>query len=261
MSLLEQYGIPEKAKFVEKKTVFECDLCKDTGWVTQRDKEGKPIVTRYDKFNIEWEQEKPCKCQVTKAKAKKLEESGLKSRFEKNNIDNFVVDTSGTKKALEKFRNFVGNYEMNTLVITGATGTGKTHLGTSAINEIMLNDNVSPKDVEVAEFVSLISRLKQAIRFDSEYSENDILTKLREVKILYIDDLFKLSHDNQAVRWMFDIINYRYNERESKKLTTIITSEHSLLEIYSIDSALGGRLIEMASKNVIELNEKNRRIK
>jgi len=254
---MEKFGIPEKANFIKKKTHFECNICKDTGWIPRLDKNNQSVVTRFEKFDIEWVQEKPCKCQIEKAKKKKLEETGLKSRFEKNNIDNFIIDTTGTKKAIEKFNNFIGNYEMNTFIITGATGTGKTHLGLSAINEIMKVDKSFAK---IVGFGDLINELKRSMRFNEDVSEIDVLKKYREAKILFIDDLFKLSYDNQAVRWIFDIINYRYNERESKKLTTIITSEHSLGDIYRIDGALGGRLIEMARNNVIELNEKNRRI-
>lgn len=257
MGFLEKLGIPKVSEKYKAKTVFDCNLCKDTGWVPQRDRNGNPVIKRF-KTGIEWIEEKPCKCQLDRAKSKKLEETGLKSRFDKNNIDNFLIDSTENKVAVEKFNNFIANYEMNTLVIQGKTGTGKTHLALSAINEIMKVDNSFAK---IVNFGDLLNELKQAMRFNEEDSEMAVLKKYREAKILLIDDLFKLNTDTQTVKWMLDIINHRYNEREAKRFTTIITSEHTLMEIYKLDGALGGRLIEMAKANVINLKEKNRRLK
>lgn len=86
----------------------------------------------------------------------------------------------------------------------------------------------------------------------------DILHGYKTAQILYIDDLFKTGraadgscNPTQAdVRLAYEIIDYRYR----CNLPTIISTERTPLGLLEIDQATGGRIKEMAGKNLFTID-------
>ena len=73
-----------------------------------------------------------------------------------------------------------------------------------------------------------------------------LLEELKNVQVLYIDDLFKsgdLRPTAADINYAFEILNYRYN---NPKLLTILSSELTEDELLDVDEAVGGRIYERA---------------
>ena len=75
------------------------------------------------------------------------------------------------------------------------------------------------------------------MKFDWE----DKMERLKNVDLLFIDDLFKGSETDADKSLMYDIINFRYLKRKP----IIVSTEKLPSELINVDEALGSRIIEM----------------
>lgn len=84
-----------------------------------------------------------------------------------------------------------------------------------------------------------------------------ILQPLKDVPVLYIDDMYKTgkgqSPTTADVNLAFELINYRYND-ETKR--TIISTERTLDELMSIDEAVGSRIYERSKGYRLDFSDK-----
>lgn len=97
-------------------------------------------------------------------------------------------------------------------------------------------------------WLSDIKELKSTVN-DYENHKN-LMKKYRETKVLYIDDFFKTGKEKDGIslptatdiQIAYDILNYRYI---NENLITIISSERSIDDIFNIDEAIGGRILNV----------------
>jgi DNA replication protein DnaC len=87
-----------------------------------------------------------------------------------------------------------------------------------------------------------------------------LISPLKAVQVLYIDDLFKPVYDDRGVRRQpspgdislaFEIINSRYIAGPSG--VTIISSEWTMDELQRIDPATAGRIFQKAQDYCISI--------
>ena len=80
---------------------------------------------------------------------------------------------------------------------------------------------------------------------------NQVSVRMKEIKnvdVLFLDEVLK-KHNDTDVRYLMEIINYRY----TNDLKTIITSEKLLNELIDIDEATFGRAIEKCEGFMINI--------
>ncbi len=137
----------------------------------------------------------------------------------------------------------------------GQVGSGKTHICTAVVRNIAYLNNMS---FEYILFNQKMTELKQ-MKFEEKEKYQEILNRLIEIDILFIDDLCKFEPTKSDLDILFDIINNRYLNNK----ICVISSEKFISDIYKIDSATGSRIIEKSSCVLeIEHNEnKNYRLK
>ena len=86
-------------------------------------------------------------------------------------------------------------------------------------------------------------RIKAAVNDSEEYTR--LLTPLKRVPVLYIDDFFKADRTKGVtpgdIKMAFELLNYRYI---NEGLVTIISTEKSIESILSIDEAIGSRIYQ-----------------
>lgn len=214
----------------EKK--YNCDRCLDTEVIYVKETNTAKI----------------CECVKTKQIFKDIEKQGMKQRLEKVDLYNTEPKNQDQKKAIEKCIKYFEDYKEHNLILTGQSGTGKTHFTLAVMKELLLRRLIRCKYVS---YRDLIFKLNQS-RFETQ-EFNKIMKDHREAEVLIIDDMFKASLkdnkkiNNSELQFMFEIINYRYNN----KLPTIVSTELKLKEIHAIDEALASRLFE----NTKSLNE------
>ena len=142
-----------------------------------------------------------------------------------------------------------------TLLMTGATGLGKTHLSLSIANEL-LKDGYS---VVYDSAERLLRYLEQERFHKSADEENDMLTLLLECDLLIIDDFgseFSTAFTRSAV---YSLINGRYSAGKALIVNTNLTAPE-LQEQYGdriLSRLLTGRVLKFFGSD-IRLLRKNR---
>lgn len=222
-----------------------CKKCGDTKWKPQKDEYGN-----YKTNTVGMILEMPCNCLIEEQNVKMLKRSGLFERVKANTFAKYVPKNDKQKEAKKKAIQFTKDFKDNWLVLTGMTGTGKTHLGIAAWNEVQ-RENVSKGIVkgiraEMIVYNDLIAKITLGKRFNEEESSFQIIEKYKHVSILLIDDLFRDNVNKESVEWIFQILNYRYDN----KLTTIITTNHDYFELARINEPILGRMHERAQRGI-----------
>lgn len=219
---------------------FWCDKCKNKGY------------TMYIKDG--YEVSKECGCMKKRRMIAIAKQSGIWESLSKMKFDNYICDADWQKHVKTIAMNYAKS-KSGWFFIGGQTGAGKTHICT-AISGALIKAGYELKYVLWRDLLHNI----QGMQFDYG-NYNSKMQKLREVDALYIDDFLKSQKNTESeLNIAFEIINDRYI---SQKLT-IISSEMTLSDIYSLDEAIAGRITQMCGDNVITIAtdaKKNMRIK
>ena len=121
--------------------------------------------------------------------------------------------------------------------LTGGPGTGKTHV-CAALSVDLLNQGI-----EV--FYTYYAELIEWVRYHNE----PYIEKAKNVSVLFLDDLYKGNTGFQEVKAIANIINYRYTHN----LVTLITTEKTPDELFEIDQATTGRIIDRCNGCWVDL--------
>lgn len=177
-----------------------------------------------------------CECMKVRKELSLIEQSGLGESLERCTLESFKTETDLQKVMKQKAESYLADYGNKWLFYGGQVGSGKTHICTAVVGEL-LHRGIPSKYVRWKE----IARKLKQVRFDEqEYDEQ--MRGLEDIEVLYIDDLFKGNPTEADIGIAYDILNYRYGERKP----TIISSEKTVDKIMDIDEAVGSRIIEMS---------------
>ena len=205
---------------------LDCRKCKNRGHIT--------VVKDNE---LVWQM---CSCMRARKSLERIEKSGLKTAIEELRFDNFITPEKWQENMLNTAKAYVENGEKKWLFFGGNSGSGKSHLCTAVCGELLKRG----KAVRYMMWRDERTKLKSIVNESAEYSR--MIGDLKEVEVLYIDDLLKVQRGQQPtpadINLAFEILNYRYANR----LQTIISSEKTLDDILSLDDAVGGRIYELA---------------
>lgn len=212
---------------------FNCKDCKDQGFIFKSDGNYEVAIK--------------CKCQILKETKEKMDRSGLGELLEIRTFDNYIATEEFQKAikhtAIKYTKAFLGG-ERNSFALLGQSGMGKTHIMV-AVARKLIDANVNVKYYLADEIIQTL----QACKYD-ETNYNREFSKIANVGVLFIDDLFKSSVQEyyqkesikkEDLREIFKIINYRYN----KKLPILLNSEIHFERFKDLDQAIIGRINEM----------------
>jgi DNA replication protein DnaC len=173
-----------------------------------------------------------------------LEQSGLSDMLTRYTFERWRAEERWQARALEEAKRYAADPK-GWFVTTGRSGAGKTHLCTAICGELLQQG----LPVRYMLWRDVAVRAKAVVNDAEAYSQ--IVDPLKRVKVLYVDDLFKMGRGSNGaarptvgdINLVFEIINARYND--SGKIT-LVSSELSLNDITDIDEATGGRIYEGA---------------
>lgn len=239
------------------KTDFNCDKCKDDGgWteIRKADVFGDGRIVRDEEVWV------VCPCQTQRKARLLMKSSEITEDFQKLNFNNY--ETEGREPVVAKIKQRAIAYckdfqnirddRANSIAILGQPGVGKTHILSAIANGMMTNWLVG---VHYFPYVEGLEDLKASFGDDTT-SVATKLQRLKDVEVLFVDDLFKpLNGKPRATDWqvekMFEIINYRY----LNKKPILVSSELSFDDMLAIDQATATRIFEMCSKYTITVED------
>lgn len=119
------------------------------------------------------------------------------------------------------------------LVLSGASGCGKTHIAAAVVNRIL--ERGQPALFVVVP--DLLDHLRSAYQPGAELRYDDLFERVRSAPVLVLDDLGTQAPTPWAQEKLFQLMNHRFNSR----LPTIVTTN---LALEQIDERLRTRLTD-----------------
>jgi len=201
----------------------------------------------------------PCSCMKTRSALRRLAASGFQNIVREMTFDRFQT-SEGWQQALKEGAMEFAREGSGWLLISGPSGIGKTHLCTAVCRERLLKG----EDVHYMSWRGDSARLKARITEDPE--REALLQRIKNVQVLYIDDLFKTGagSDGQSrpssadLNLAFEILNHRYINH----LCTLLSTEKTVSQLLKIDTATASRIVERCGSHAYSVREgKNYRLR
>ncbi len=132
------------------------------------------------------------------------------------------------------------------LVLTGNSGSGKTHLAAAVANHCI--------GLQVRTFFivvpDLLDHLRSTFGPNSEVTYDELFEQVRNVPLLILDDLGAQTSSPWASEKLFQVLNHRFNSQ----LPTVVTTN---LPLDRLDESLQSRLTDPALSTVIEVERRS----
>ncbi len=165
---------------------------------------GKPVV---------------CQCRQRELDARRSQDYGDISGLgvlEDWTFENFDPNVPGVQRAFELCLAYAQNPD-GWLLITGSFGCGKTHLAAAIANYVAHGQVMFPLFTVVPD---LLDYLRAAFAPDQGSTYDSRFNEVRNASLLVLDDLGTENSTPWATEKLFQIINYRYNQRRPTIITT-----------------------------------------
>lgn len=217
---------------------YECDLCKDTGIINERNSVKyckcfiqKIVDITYKQNNMLNLEEENFNTFDIGLYSSKIDEDKYESQ--KSPMDNI----QNIKKMAENFCKNISNKEQKNLLFIGNTGTGKTFLSNCIAKEaIKQGFTVLYQTAPI--LMDMVVDAKFAYQRDTELKEQ--YDRVFDVDLLIIDDLGTENLNNMKFTELFNIINTRL----LKNKKTVISTNLMLPELANVyDERVISRLI------------------
>ncbi len=211
-----------------------CPICHGLGYVSEDVPVGHP---RFGKAV-------PCTCRMDEIQAAQSDQlrrlSSLGHLTEKR-FDNFLPEghtaerdqRESLRRAYDQCLAFAEE-PRGWLLLHGGYGCGKTHLAAAIVN-LRLETGKQSIFVNTPD---LLDHLRSTFSPNSEVPYDELFEQVRNTPVLVLDDLGAESPTAWAQEKLYQILNYRYNE----KLPTVVTSNQ---ELDRLDPRLRSRLVDL----------------
>lgn len=190
------------------------EQCESGGWISVVTGEeqflGRPVIRRGR-----------CSKFTAALKQKRIEElirsSKLPLRLKECTFKTFHTDGAPQNVIFAKQIALAASESNGTIVFSGTTGVGKTHLAAAIVNSALFNG----KSAVFVPYVSLLNDLKSSFcSFSLGRNTAEIYETLRSVDCLALDDVGQEKTSDYSCECLFEIVNDRYNSGKQLILTT-----------------------------------------
>ena len=185
-----------------------CAQCDDTGF-TIRAIDGVERAAR-------------CACQAESASHRRLEAARIPRRYASCTLEGFVPQ-SGQEIAKRIAEEFLSDYPLESgssgLLLLGAPGVGKTHLGVSVLRTLIIEKGVQGIFYDYGD---LLRTIQSTWERDSPLSESSVLDSVMSAEVLLLDDLGA----TRPSLWVQEVLSHVLNSRYNAERVTLLTSNH-----------------------------------
>lgn len=218
---------------------FECENCKDTGYINIDGSTNLCNCFKQKLFDIEYN-----KSNISNLQNQNFEL--FKSTYYSENVDNQKYNSDiSPRKNIEFIKNvclkFINNFEdpnCKNLLFTGNTGLGKTFLSSCIANELIKKGKTVLYQTAPIMLDTIID-----YRF-GKITDSTIYNSLKDVDLLIIDDLGTECINNLKFTELFNIINTRLLNQSNKVTKTIISTNLSIQNLFkTYDERIVSRLV------------------
>ncbi|HUG15017.1 MAG TPA: ATP-binding protein [Thermomicrobiales bacterium] len=213
-----------------------CPICKGAGYLIMNASPGSPNFSRLF----------PCDCKNAELKARsraKLHQFSDLTTFRCMTFETFDRSVPGAAHAYDVALKYAQHPD-KWLILVGSYGSGKTHLA-AAIAHYALNErNMGPI---IAVVPDLLDYLRTTFGPDSESTYDEQFNAFKGADLLILDDLGTENATPWAREKLFQIINYRYNERAPTVVTT------NLEGLDRLDPRIQSRLVDWQLAQLCEI--------
>lgn len=219
---------------------YYCEKCHNRGNYLDIDDYGNEILRN-------------CSCLKRRDALRNIAKSGMGDLLDKK-LSTFVAAEDWQKTMKEMAQKYAKSDKDHWFGLFGQSGCGKTHI-CAALGNWMLRKGYK---VLYMQWVQEVKSLKR-MATDPEY--NRIFSRWSTAPVLYIDDLFKGKVTEADINIAYELINYRYNNRDK---VTLISSELDLEQLSAVDGAIAGRIKERCGEYFLQIpkdQNKNWRLK
>lgn len=139
--------------------------------------------------------------------------SGITPRFAGCTLENFRTEGNlSAAKALSTCKAYVDQFEENhkagrSLILSGNVGTGKTHLGSGMVQEVIRRHGAGALIVSVAEIVRVA---RGTMAKGAAYTDRDVLNELASLDLLVIDEVGVQKGSEYELGLLHEVIDKRY---------------------------------------------------
>jgi DNA replication protein DnaC len=198
--------------------------------ITDEKKNSKPKPEPVKYIEVEnpiWKVESCLKCEKIKNTEEKMIAAGINKGYVKKRFCNYQIYNDNKiaemqKSKIDYFKTIAETWKDKRItpiiVIYGNTGTGKGHMVTAFIYELIYRYNIKARFVK---YNSLMKEIQDS--YDSEeVTEKQILNHYKTADLTVLDEIGIVEkNSNWAFNILYDIIDYRY---ENGKPTIIISN-------------------------------------
>lgn len=230
---------------------YDCPKCKDEGGFIIRRKAGEVILNfKGEEVELQHDTDQWVECECSKIRKinRLMKSSEITEEFQKMGFGNFSTENrpqvvhdmkAVCLKFYESF-NEIRSSRKNSVLLIGQPGSGKTHL------LMAVSNNLIQKRVVPVMYFPYKDGMNE-IAENNFGRKSEIMHRMKEIDVLFIDDLFKpIGGKIDVKQWqaeiIFEVVNYRY--LNNKPL--LVSSELSLSELIYVDEATASRIFEMA---------------
>jgi DNA replication protein DnaC len=178
-----------------------CSICNGAGWLRQDLPVGDPNYGKIVKCSCKEREER------TKSRHEMLERSNL-GTYEEKTFEGFRSHIPGVGEAFKAAQEYARDPD-GWLVLVGPVGCGKTHLAAAIAREVLGRE----RPVLFTTVPELMDHLREAFSPAKEVPYHELFDDIRQVELLILDDLGVERTTPWVGEKLFQIINYRYNNR------------------------------------------------
>lgn len=235
-NILKSINIPDDYLSVK----YDCDICKDTGYVFENGKSLMCNCLKQKIYNLEYNQKN-----INNINNQTFDNFNINLFSDKadekkyNSSISPRENISDIKKAANDFILNFENSDTKNLIFSGGTGLGKTFLSNCIVNELLNQGKTVMYQTAPVMLENLISDL-----FAKPENQTGISNNLLTVDLLVIDDLGTETMNSMKFTELYKIINTRLLNQNGKSLKTIISTNLDLKGLFNTyDERLVSRFI------------------
>lgn len=178
------------------------------------------------------------------AREERLAQSGLEPRFLGCTFETYVAKLPQQEAARTACRDFVQGLSARcggALWLVGPPGTGKTHLGSAMVNQVIQQQNAWAAIHPARDIVRML-RSAWGRREGQGRTELEILQHLGSIQLLVIDEIGVGFGSDAETLQLFDVIDERYR----REMPTVVISN---LPAKQIAAVIGDRAADRLSED------------